>query len=188
VREELDERLKNETQKILGTITSFSKKILDEQKTVSVKVDSVLGKVVSIRIALTELNRLLKSMTRVHPIKPKGQPVLIYFDSQKMKTKLNVRNAVIGRNEKGWDLEARFTNGNVFPLGLIDPTVSRKHAKITLKNGIVFLEDLGSKNGTFINGRKIQPFIPHILNDGDEITIGLNTKIQLRYTQEDCRP
>ncbi len=40
---------------------------------------------------------------------------------------------------------------------LSDPTVSRKHARLTLRAGEVYLRDLGSTNGTYVEGRKIEP-------------------------------
>lgn len=49
--------------------------------------------------------------------------------------------------------------------------VSRRHAKITRKGSALFLEDLGSLNGTFLNGRRLTPYLPHALNDSDEIRL-----------------
>jgi hypothetical protein len=49
--------------------------------------------------------------------------------------------------------------------------VSRRHAKITRKGSSLFLEDLGSLNGTFLNGRRLTPYLPHALNDQDEIRL-----------------
>lgn len=49
--------------------------------------------------------------------------------------------------------------------------VSRRHAKITRKGSALFLEDLGSLNGTFLNGRRLTPYLPHALNDNDEIRL-----------------
>ena len=44
--------------------------------------------------------------------------------------------------------------------------VSRRHAHIFLKNGAPFIEDLGSTNGTFVNGERLDaPAVP--LDDGD---------------------
>jgi DNA-binding winged helix-turn-helix (wHTH) protein len=48
--------------------------------------------------------------------------------------------------------------------------VSRQHAKIVVTGGRAVLEDLGSKNGTFIRGRRIHR--PVELSDGDEICFG----------------
>lgn len=47
--------------------------------------------------------------------------------------------------------------------------VSRRHARIRLEDDHYLLEDLGSKNGTFVNGQEIKE--PHLLQDGDEIQI-----------------
>mgnify|MGYP001822858498 FL=1 len=53
----------------------------------------------------------------------------------------------------------------------IDKTeVSRCHAMITIQGTTAFIEDLGSKNGTFVNGRQIDNPTP--LTNGDEIWIG----------------
>lgn len=53
---------------------------------------------------------------------------------------------------------------------LADPEVSRRHARITYQEGRYVLEDLGSTNGTFVNGRRIAS--PTILNEGDVIDVG----------------
>ncbi len=47
--------------------------------------------------------------------------------------------------------------------------VSRSHATVTREDGAVYLKDIGSTNGTFVNGRLIENCI---LQDGDEIRIG----------------
>lgn len=43
---------------------------------------------------------------------------------------------------------------------LVVEGISRQHCKIEYKNGEVFLTDLGSTNGVFIDGRRIQPKTP----------------------------
>jgi len=50
--------------------------------------------------------------------------------------------------------------------------VSRYHATITLRDGEVFLQDLGSINGTYINGQRLPPDEPYALQSGEEIQIG----------------
>ena len=51
-----------------------------------------------------------------------------------------------------------------------DATVSRHHARIVVERGGARLEDLGSKNGTWVGGWRIGG--PHPLADRDEIRIG----------------
>jgi FHA domain/Transcriptional regulatory protein, C terminal len=50
------------------------------------------------------------------------------------------------------------------------PTVSRRHARIVVAGGKATLEDLGSKNGTFLRGERISS--PRPLADGDQIVLG----------------
>ena len=50
-------------------------------------------------------------------------------------------------------------------------SVSRRHARILISEGKARLEDLGSKNGTFLNGGKITSAV--VLADGDEMRLGL---------------
>ncbi|MFV8751553.1 FHA domain-containing protein [Nannocystaceae bacterium ST9] len=78
--------------------------------------------------------------------------------------------------------------GGVFPLGpegeswvagrsndadlvLADDTVSRKHARIYRARDTLWVRDLGSRNGTQVNGRAVRQ---QRLREGDRITIGAN--------------
>jgi DNA-binding winged helix-turn-helix (wHTH) protein len=51
-----------------------------------------------------------------------------------------------------------------------DRSISRRHARIVVSDNGATIEDLGSKNGTLLNGRKIESPTP--LSDGDKIKIG----------------
>ncbi|CAN5487201.1 hypothetical protein BH10CHL1_BH10CHL1_01300 [soil metagenome] len=60
-------------------------------------------------------------------------------------------------------------------IALPDRQVSRQHARITWQGDCYELEDLGSKNGTHLNGQEVQGSVP--LHDGDEIQIALRFKL-----------
>jgi hypothetical protein len=53
-----------------------------------------------------------------------------------------------------------------------DPTVSRMHAKVFSIGGEMMLQDLNSKNGTFINGIRLLPNEKRIITADDEISFG----------------
>jgi Nif-specific regulatory protein len=53
---------------------------------------------------------------------------------------------------------------------LNDEHVSRRHAEIALEDGHWLIRDLGTPNGTRVNGQRIQG--PAVLEDGQEVTIG----------------
>jgi ABC-type multidrug transport system ATPase subunit/pSer/pThr/pTyr-binding forkhead associated (FHA) protein len=71
--------------------------------------------------------------------------------------------------------------GRVEPAGLVisDSEVSRRHAHFIYRDGKYFLEDLGSVNGTLLNGQRISG--QRALADGDEIMLG--TKVTLVFHQ-----
>lgn len=66
-----------------------------------------------------------------------------------------------GTIEAGRDPEAR--------IFLDDVTVSRHHAEFTVEDGVLTVRDLGSTNGTYVNGRRTDG---GTLDAGDEVIIG----------------
>lgn len=60
-------------------------------------------------------------------------------------------------------------NFDLTPFGAYHFGVSRNHAVMTLDNGYLYLEDLGSTNGTRINGFQLTANQKYRLRDGDEI-------------------
>ena len=73
-----------------------------------------------------------------------------------------IGTARIGRSEEG-------------EIVLVDPSVSRAHAVVEVGAGRAFVRDLGSTNGTYLNGRRIEA---ESLRDGDELRFG-NTRMRV---------
>ena len=82
--------------------------------------------------------------------------------------KLAQGSHVIGRKE---NTELRIT----------DDGITRPHAQPRCEGDLVFVEDMGSRNGTYVNGRLITEPTP--LHDGDKIQVGRTTVI--RYALHD---
>jgi DNA-binding response OmpR family regulator len=90
--------------------------------------------------------------------------VLILREGQGMGTRwmIDHDNMIIGREE---DCD----------IVLPSRQVSRSHARIRRSGGRHILEDLGSKNRTFVNGQELTE--PYTLQDGDEIQVALSFKL-----------
>ena len=75
----------------------------------------------------------------------------------------------MGRLDPASDVfpEVDLTNDNGLERG-----VSRRHARILKREGTVVAEDLGSINGTFINGKRLAPYLPEVLRHGDQLQLG----------------
>lgn len=58
------------------------------------------------------------------------------------------------------------------PFGAAELGVSRRHGIIRRGEDTLTLSDLGSTNGTFLNGQRLIPHQPRVLRDGDEIRMG----------------
>jgi hypothetical protein len=63
------------------------------------------------------------------------------------------------------------------PIFLDDVTVSRNHALLVRRRDGLYIDDLGSLNGTYVNRKRIES---HLLVDGDEIQIG---KFKISYLE-----
>ncbi|MBF0162408.1 MAG: FHA domain-containing protein [Magnetococcales bacterium] len=72
------------------------------------------------------------------------------------------------------------TNENTFIVGrgvasdlrMNDPTISKQHARIEFKGGKLWLSDLGSSNGTLLDIRPLQPFMPREIREGHKVSFG----------------
>lgn len=73
--------------------------------------------------------------------------------------------------------EAQIGKGPRNDIVIADPAVSSSHALIRAEEGLYTITDLGSRNGTFVNGERISE--PRQLNHGDIVGIGLS-KITFR--------
>lgn len=68
--------------------------------------------------------------------------------------------------------------------------ISRRHAHIFLKSGMPYVEDLGSTNGTFVSGKRLDEHAV-ALNDGDTLAFGGHHfvyKVSLQYQEAELDP
>jgi serine phosphatase RsbU (regulator of sigma subunit) len=95
-------------------------------------------------------------------------------------------SGMVGEKRCVWPLE-----GPVMGIGrssrnaihIPDGTISKDHAEVTLRAGQFFVRDLGSRNGTRVNGREAKE--PTLMEAGDQVEIG---HVLLLVTGEEARP
>lgn len=81
--------------------------------------------------------------------------------------------------------EHQIGTGRAAEIQLRDKDVGFKHAKVIVEDGGVFLEDLKSKGGTYVNGEKVEDRVP--LKDKDELRIG-TAELRIELTHAPSAP
>ena len=118
--------------------------------------------------------------TATYRVGETGELIPVELDAIAEKGAALVIRAGGGRVGESFPLErdrmtiGRRPDSDVF---LDDVTVSRDHALLVRRNGDVYLDDLGSLNGTYVNRRRVES---QRLADGDELQIG---KYKLTFLQ-----
>ena len=112
---------------------------------------------------------------------------LIYLDIKSMRGRntggdgshpylklLNRREHLNFKVEESYTLDKDLSIGRVADnnITIADPFLSKRHAKLSVRKGNVYLEDQNSKNGTFLNGKRLERGIEAPLQDGDKIRLG----------------
>jgi phosphoserine phosphatase RsbU/P len=95
-------------------------------------------------------------------------------------------SGLVGDRPRTWPLEGPLLaigRSSRHPIHIPDGTVSKDHAEITFRAGQYYLRDLGSRNGTRVNGREARE--PIVLEAGDRVEIG---HVVLRVTGEEAEP
>lgn len=90
-------------------------------------------------------------------------------------TGLQARLTILSGKRSGEVLELppgehQIGTGRAAEIQLRDKDVGFKHARLIVEDGAVFLEDLKSKGGTYVNGEKVEDRIP--LKDQDALRVG----------------
>jgi hypothetical protein len=84
------------------------------------------------------------------------------------------------RSKHKIDLSKLISDGKAVLLGRNDKTVatpesdaiSRRHCKISIQDGVFYITDLQSRNGTFLNEKLIPAHVPQPLKSGDRVRFG----------------
>ncbi len=94
---------------------------------------------------------------------------LIVQSSQAVLALPSANQALLGRADP---VSNFFPDIDLTPHGALDTGVGRRHARLFVQNGQIYVEDLDSTNGTFLNQQKLAPRTPQLLRTGDELRLG----------------
>ena len=116
----------------------------------------------AVRLAAPQATRVREVSPGRIPTAVGAEPELHVVAGKRLGTRIPVgaEPVVIGRGVKG-------------PGALHDHELSRRHAKVSHVDGTLLIEDVGSTNGTFVNGVRITE--PTLIRSGDVIWLGLST-------------
>ncbi len=99
-------------------------------------------------------------------------PWVIEIHTEGMSASLKLRlelPQVIGRADNKVDFQPDIDLG---PYGAEEAGVSRRHVELSADDMTLYVTDLNSGNGTFINGTRLDPDKPHRLKHNDELRLG----------------
>lgn len=80
-----------------------------------------------------------------------------------------VEGYILGRSDTATNYEPDI---DLSPYGAQQLGISRRHAALVRHQDVIHVIDLGSVNGTFVNGKQITAKVAYALSEGDHISLG----------------
>lgn len=116
------------------------------------------------------------------PVADTDAPVILHLLNTNIYLKVEGdREVILGRASQG---QSMVPDIDLTPYQAFEAGVSRIHAAIRIMGDTVLITDLGSANGTRVNGNKIEPDIPQLIQDGDQLSLGkLNFQVIIPIQQ-----
>ena len=125
----------------------------------------------------------MKEILKQKPVVPPAPPAVILndwatlhlLDTGQMLPLTDRTEFTLGRISEGQPI---MPDIDLSPYQAYARGVSRLHAVLKREASRVFLMDLGSSNGTYVNGKRLAPNVDHAISNGDVVALG-KLKIQI---------
>ncbi|MEO8609552.1 MAG: FHA domain-containing protein [Chloroflexota bacterium] len=102
-------------------------------------------------------------------LKPNNTIILALVGSEiRFPVQLNER-VILGRQDPN---NMKLVDIDLTPYSAYEKGVSRRHASLYKISNTLSLVDLGSNNGTHLNGYRLLPHQPRLMRNGDEVALG----------------
>jgi pSer/pThr/pTyr-binding forkhead associated (FHA) protein len=95
-------------------------------------------------------------------------PITLEIEGKPMSVPTN-EVIIIGRGKATSNMQ---TNINLDSYHAQQKGVSRRHIQLLRRDTLIFVNDLGSTNGTWLNGQRLPPYTDRLLRSGDELRLG----------------
>jgi pSer/pThr/pTyr-binding forkhead associated (FHA) protein len=100
----------------------------------------------------------------------KSDSIVVHIPAANDSIALNTQQEiVIGRSDPQAN---HYPDVDLLPYGAVEDGVSRIHARLQRMEDNLNLIDMGSANGTYLNGQRLIPKQPRVVRDGDEVRFG----------------
>jgi pSer/pThr/pTyr-binding forkhead associated (FHA) protein len=111
--------------------------------------------------------------------------ILITEDGTRIQVRIS-QEVILGRLDASRGV---FPNVDLTAAQAAEKGVSREHARISRHGGDLFVVDLNSTNGTFLNSERLVPQAPRLINDGDRLQLArLVLTVRLKPGSQRPRP
>lgn len=161
----------------------------DEQENLEEQKKSFVGTTTDIQREAEEALRLYNMLQENTATQARrksstlGEGVVLVVEIMGSSTAIYVKpeaEMVIGRRDPATDEAPAI---DLSPHAAYQMGVSRKHVILRVMNDQLYLYDLGSRNGTYLNAKKTIPNQPYRVYDGDELRLGKMT-LRLHFREK----
>ena len=121
------------------------------------------------------LEKINPESSKAPPPEPQYAVALCILDSGFITPLENKDEFTLGRSAEGQPI---LPDIDLAPHKAYENGVSRLHASLRFEGNQILVSDLGSVNGTRLNGQRIPPHKPYVLKHGDILTLG-KLKLQI---------
>lgn len=134
----------------------------------------------------SRLQRLLQAQSERDARTAISSQVEIVFVIRGVPEYLTFRQSttlILGRNVFGDFTDEGEVDFDLEPYGASQRGVSRRHVRLDLlSDRYLYITDLHSTNGTYLNGARLKPYVPSLLDSGDKLVLG-RLPIQIFFEQ-----
>jgi pSer/pThr/pTyr-binding forkhead associated (FHA) protein len=99
------------------------------------------------------------------------QSIIIEIDGMQLPLPI-APSLVLGRLSSSPDPSDQTPHVDLSAFSAAQKGVSRQHARISRKYGLIYIADLGSTNGTLLNSLLLTPHSDRVIRSGDEVRLG----------------